>query len=179
MRHAPRQVERHRWYPWLISQSGLQLTHCPTLCSQSYNTYQTCPHPLIRSCAGHSLGGALGELAAIDISKAAADAGIRVQLSCYTFGAPRVGNHAFAAECGHIMPDAWSIVNDQVAPAPTLARDPVQCLNDAASMGTHVSPAECRQGMPDACSNVTDQVVVYRVTAKPLAKFPLSFGRSQ
>ena len=64
--------------------------------------------------AGHSLGGALSVLAAYDIAKAAAAAGQDVSLACYTFGAPRVGSHLFAADHEVVVPDTWSIVNDQV-----------------------------------------------------------------
>ena len=39
---------------------------------------------------GHSLGGALAQLAAHDISTAAAAEGLYVRVVCYTFGAPRV-----------------------------------------------------------------------------------------
>ena len=64
--------------------------------------------------AGHSLGGALGVLAAYDIAQAAAEQGLDIRLACYTFGAPRVGNHNFAADHEQVVPDAWSIINDQV-----------------------------------------------------------------
>jgi len=33
---------------------------------------------------------------------------------CYTFAAPRTGNHAFAREYNAMVPDTWSIINDQV-----------------------------------------------------------------
>jgi len=36
-------------------------------------------------------------------------------VSCYTFGAPRTGNHAFAREYNAAVPDTWSIINDQVS----------------------------------------------------------------
>ena len=45
---------------------------------------------------GHSLGGAAATLAAVDIAR---HCGVAQDcLTCYTFGCPRVGNHAFAAE---------------------------------------------------------------------------------
>lgn len=50
--------------------------------------------------AGHSLGGALATLAAYDI-QAACDCRDKLDLSCYTFGAPRTGNHAFAHDYNH------------------------------------------------------------------------------
>lgn len=48
----------------------------------------------VLSLPGHSLGGALAQLAAHDISTAAAAEGLYVRVVCYTFGAPRVGSTA-------------------------------------------------------------------------------------
>ncbi len=64
--------------------------------------------------AGHSLGGALATLAAYDVAKALEAAGLRAHLACYTFGAPRTGNHAFALDYRETVPDTWGIINDQV-----------------------------------------------------------------
>ena len=30
---------------------------------------------------------------------------------CYTFGAPRTGNHTFAKECNAAVPETWNIMN--------------------------------------------------------------------
>ena len=38
-----------------------------------------------------------------------------LDVSCYTFGAPRVGNHAFARQYNALVPDTWSIINNQVS----------------------------------------------------------------
>ena len=38
-----------------------------------------------------------------------------VQVSCYTFGAPRVGNHAFAEDFDSIINDCFHVVNHQVS----------------------------------------------------------------
>jgi hypothetical protein len=38
----------------------------------------------------------------------------KLDISCYTFGAPRTGNHAFAREYNEAVPDTWGIINDQV-----------------------------------------------------------------
>jgi hypothetical protein len=66
---------------------------------------------------GHSLGGALATLAAYDIRKQLQEAGRQsVEVVCYSFGAPRTGNHAFARDYNHVVPDTWSIINDQVRP---------------------------------------------------------------
>jgi len=65
---------------------------------------------------GHSLGGALATLAAIDLRKAVPDRA-HLDLSCYTFGAPRTGNHAFAHEYNELVPDTWGVINDQASRA--------------------------------------------------------------
>jgi predicted lipase len=51
---------------------------------------------------GHSLGGALAVLAAYDIRAAAHALGIDLRVTCYTFGQPRVGNHAFAKDFSEV-----------------------------------------------------------------------------
>jgi hypothetical protein len=61
---------------------------------------------------GHSLGGALATLAAFDIQEACKTLP-QMSLSIYTFGAPRVGNHAFARECRDKLPELWNVINDQ------------------------------------------------------------------
>lgn len=38
-----------------------------------------------------------------------------VEVSCYSFGAPRTGNHAFAKDYNKMVPDTWSIINDQAS----------------------------------------------------------------
>ncbi|PSC69206.1 alpha beta-hydrolase [Micractinium conductrix] len=58
---------------------------------------------------GHSLGGALAMLAAYDIAEAFPEAEVTV----VTFGAPRVGNRAFAALHRARVPHAFQLVNDQ------------------------------------------------------------------
>ena len=63
--------------------------------------------------AGHSLGGALAKLAAIELRRACPDR-TALDISCYTFGAPRTGNRAFAREYNVAVEDTWSIINDQV-----------------------------------------------------------------
>lgn len=34
-------------------------------------------------------------------------------VSCYIYGAPRTGNHAFANELVQQVPDTWAVINDQ------------------------------------------------------------------
>jgi triacylglycerol lipase len=68
---------------------------------------------------GHSLGGALATLCAVDLQY---NFGDRIAIEAYTFGAPRVGNPAFVESYNRRVPDTWRVVNgwDAVAglPAP-------------------------------------------------------------
>ncbi|EIE21255.1 alpha/beta-hydrolase [Coccomyxa subellipsoidea C-169] len=66
---------------------------------------------------GHSLGGALAQLAAHDIALACQDSGKDIRVGCYTYGSPRVGNHAFAREFDKVVPHCWHIINNQDAVA--------------------------------------------------------------
>ena len=60
----------------------------------------------------------MATLAAYDFRKAARDNGVDLRLACYTFGAPRVGNHAFAQEFNAIVNDCWHVINDLVSCLP-------------------------------------------------------------
>ena len=61
-------------------------------------------HVRVLTC-GHSLGGAIASLAALDFAQRCDIE--PAQLSCYTFGCPRTGNHAFAALHAKWVPDTW------------------------------------------------------------------------
>lgn len=53
-------------------------------------------------------------LAVFDIAKELRRASVsRVHVACYTYGAPRVGNSAFAKEYDQLVADSWSVINDQ------------------------------------------------------------------
>ncbi|GFR45786.1 hypothetical protein Agub_g7240, partial [Astrephomene gubernaculifera] len=56
---------------------------------------------------GHSLGGALATLGSYDLKKSdpARD------ITCYTFGAPRVGNDHFASEYDRLIPNTFRVTN--------------------------------------------------------------------
>lgn len=60
---------------------------------------------------GHSLGGALATLAAYDIALSLESVLRKDQISCYAFGAPRTGTHAFAENYNLAVPDTWHIIN--------------------------------------------------------------------
>ena len=62
-------------------------------------------------CTGHSLGGAVAQLASFDIVRRLGVPPERI--STYTFGCPRIGNRALAAEFAEVVPDTWHVINDQ------------------------------------------------------------------
>ena len=58
---------------------------------------------------GHSLGGALATLAAVEIK----ERDLAVNVTAYTFGAPRVGNKHFTAYSNALVPNAFAIINKE------------------------------------------------------------------
>ena len=96
---------------WSLSARCLQV--CKPLTGLHIQDHAHCKMFLL--CAsGHSLGGALATLAAYDIRKALQACGQGdAEVMCYSFGAPRTGNHAFARDYNCVVPDTWSIINDQ------------------------------------------------------------------
>ena len=62
---------------------------------------------------GHSLGGALASLCAIDIMNAYDDRRDALDLTVYTYGQPRVGNKAFGMDYNNKVTNHFSVVNDQ------------------------------------------------------------------
>ena len=99
---------RHTWMHG--GQSTKIVSFLSTILGSLYSA--TGKHPQVLLC-GHSLGGALATLCAIDIRQRCGDKLLpRNCLSVYTFGSPRVGTHALARfydariTCNH-----WNIVN--------------------------------------------------------------------
>jgi predicted lipase len=68
------------------------------------------PDARVLAC-GHSLGGAIASLAALDAVRECGVGAHRV--ACYTLGCPRVGNRAFASDYETVVPDTWHVINDQ------------------------------------------------------------------
>ena len=64
------------------------------------------------SFTGHSLGGALAQLAAADFASGALCPTHGRRADCVTFGAPRVGNAAWARAFSKLVPEAWRVVCD-------------------------------------------------------------------
>ena len=59
---------------------------------------------------GHSLGGVMAVIAAMDIADLRGWASLQV----YTIGAPRPGNRAFSKLYSSKVPDTWHIINEKV-----------------------------------------------------------------
>ncbi len=96
-------------------------------------------HYLPLQVTGHSLGGALAQLAALDIVTNLQDVLHGSDICLYTFGSPNVGNAAFANLVNSKVPNFWRVENDG---------DPVciipQCFYSAA--GTKVTIDSDRTG---------------------------------
>ena len=58
-------------------------------------------------CTGHSLGAALATLAAFDIKNTLPDKDV----SCFTYGSPKVGNDNFAKAYNALVPNTYRFVN--------------------------------------------------------------------
>ena len=66
---------------------------------------------------GHSLGGAIATLCAVDLQYNFTP---QIAVEAYTFGTPRVGNGAFAESYNRRVPNTWRVVNgwDAIAGVP-------------------------------------------------------------
>ncbi|KAK9865737.1 hypothetical protein WJX84_003638 [Apatococcus fuscideae] len=94
--------------------NGLSERLVQRLC-QILSTRRDCPGGVKIYITGHSLGGALATLAAFDLVRGckSSDHGPATDPICYTFGAPRLGNHAFANLYNTTVPNTWHVINDQ------------------------------------------------------------------
>lgn len=61
-------------------------------------------------------GGALSQIAALEVALDKALALRPDQIICYAIAAPRTGNHAFAHAYDEAVPHTWNVINDQVLP---------------------------------------------------------------
>ncbi|MBE9079221.1 lipase family protein [Romeria aff. gracilis LEGE 07310] len=75
--------------------------------AQIHDYVHTSPATQYRT-TGHSLGGALAALCAIDLQY---NFGQRITVESYTFGSPRVGNAAFAESYNRRVPHTWRVVH--------------------------------------------------------------------
>ncbi|GLI61759.1 hypothetical protein VaNZ11_004227 [Volvox africanus] len=68
------------------------------------------PHGKIM-VTGHSLGGAHAVLCALDVVRELGESLPYNHLTCYTYGAPRVGDHAFASLYNKVVAETWHVIN--------------------------------------------------------------------
>ena len=89
-----------------------KVMHILNRCQQARTDTASLNRPPVKVyLTGHSLGGALAILCAYDIATRTPCAEYDIDTSCYTFGAPRVGNHAFARLYNNKVPDTWTMIN--------------------------------------------------------------------
>ncbi|KMS95704.1 hypothetical protein BVRB_005760 [Beta vulgaris subsp. vulgaris] len=62
-------------------------------------------------CTGHSLGGALATLLALELSSTQLAKSGATSITMYNFGSPRVGNKRFAEVYNERVKDSWRVVN--------------------------------------------------------------------
>ena len=107
-----------------LSASSSSQDHLPSylaLWHPRSDMWQCCLQDLVESgqlsrharllVTGHSLGGALAVLAAMDIKLAMSD----FCMEMYTYGTPYPGNRAFAREFDALLPNTWHVIHDGVS----------------------------------------------------------------
>ncbi|MCB0176868.1 MAG: lipase family protein [Anaerolineae bacterium] len=79
------------------------------------NAVKSTPHKQV-AFVGHSLGGAIATLAALDTAYNVPGKSI----SCYTYGSPKVGNDSFVKNYNRLVPNTYRCINghDMVPSAP-------------------------------------------------------------
>lgn len=104
--------DKEKIYPYAGSSSSGALMHRGF--SSAFMSVREPIHHYLRSHAvthatitGHSLGGALATLCAVDIQYNFTD---KVAVDVYTFGAPRVGNDGFRESFNRRVPDSFRFV---------------------------------------------------------------------
>lgn len=95
----------------LLSRVEHILNRCQTGNSLNGQRSEGTERPISVHITGHSLGGALAILCAFDIATRGPCAEFDLNIKTYTFGAPRVGNHAWARIYDATVPDTWQIIN--------------------------------------------------------------------
>ena len=100
----------HRGFLQAWQATGIQ-QHVLDAVKSILTTYPLPPNgrPWRLLVTGHSLGGALAQLAAYDISQLSCEVAFDVQ--CYTFGTPRIGNRPFARDYLAKVPKTFEIIH--------------------------------------------------------------------
>lgn len=89
--------------------------HILNRCQDAQRVSESPDRPVDVLITGHSLGGALAVLCAYDIATGGPCADFDLNIKCYTFGAPRVGNHTWAGLYNTVVPDTWQLINSDDA----------------------------------------------------------------
>ncbi|DBA97087.1 TPA: hypothetical protein ACH3X1_014857 [Trebouxia sp. C0004] len=87
-----------------ISWSDLQVS------TESSTVILNANHAAVQTCSLGAIDDIYRVVSKQELQESAQGA---VEVWCYSFGAPRTGNHAFAHHYYHRVPDTWSIINDQ------------------------------------------------------------------
>ena len=101
-------------YPYFII---VMIEHPNDLeCCQDKNTDSSLQLFSGRTHKVHTLpvGGALSQIAALEVSLDEKLALRPDQIICYAIAAPRTGNHAFSHAYNKAVPHTWNVINDQV-----------------------------------------------------------------
>ena len=78
---------------------------------------RACASTTVRVLTGHSAGGALATLAALDLACAAHMP--RLRIAMYNFGSPRVGNKHFTTLFDQRVPNAFRVIYEAREAGPT------------------------------------------------------------
>lgn len=124
----------------------------------------------------------MATLAAYDIHSNLKAKGLQnVEIVCYTFAAPRTGNYAFARQYNAVVPNTWSVINDQVR-----ARNDVLCKVQTIDLMTLTSSVALTTRWPydkgavsaqhcmSACHNLTNKLFLRFATILYLEFCPSS-----
>ncbi len=101
-------VHRGFWNSWTKEDFHLRIKHVVREYIDTHHDKREANERVEMHVTGHSLGGALATLAALDLTRE-----FDVDTTVYTFGQPRVGNKAFATDYDAAVPRHFSVAHGQ------------------------------------------------------------------
>jgi hypothetical protein len=99
----------HTGFTEFFYESGLK-SECLSQIDSIIKSSEEVRHWDILIC-GHSLGGAAAKLAAYAITSSLKSKHVDFHMKCYSYGAPRCGNSAFAADYNDVVPHTWNVMH--------------------------------------------------------------------